>query len=149
MLTEKRTEKHAEKRTEKRTEKRNDFTEFFHRFFPRIFGVCFAAVRTVHANEKRPPKNSAKKSIAGTEQNPECRCGRGGSRSTCPFEKQKLSRKTENVFSSQFCTSLFCNNPSLSPSEAVLSTYHTDDALVSFWGCLVGHVEITARLHLL
>ena len=53
-----------------------DFTEFFHRIFPRIFGVCFSAVKTVNATEKRPPKNSARKSIAGTEQNPECRCGR-------------------------------------------------------------------------
>ena len=33
-------------------------------FFPRIFGVCFSAVRTVNATEKRPPKNSARKSIA-------------------------------------------------------------------------------------
>ena len=61
-----------------------------------------------------PPKNGLqkiqpKKSIAGAEQNPECRCGRGGSLSTCPFEKQKLSRQTENVFSSQFCTSLSSN----------------------------------------
>ena len=54
----------------------------------------------------RPPKNSARKSIAGTEQNPECQCGRGGSLSTCPFEKRKLSRKTDNFFSSQFCNSL-------------------------------------------
>ena len=29
----------------------------------------------------------------GTEQNPGCRCGRGGSLSTCPFEKQKIIPK--------------------------------------------------------
>ena len=82
---------------------------FSTRIFPRILGVCFSAVRTVNATEKRPPKNSAKKSIAGTEQNPECRCGRGGSLSTCPFEKQNFPQKTENFFSSQFCTSLSSN----------------------------------------
>ena len=58
------TDKCTEKCTEKRTEKRNVFTEFFHRNFPRIFGVCFSAVRTVNATEKRPPKNSARISIA-------------------------------------------------------------------------------------
>ena len=43
--------------------KRSVFTEFFHRIFLRIFGVCFSAERTAIATEKRPPKNSARKSI--------------------------------------------------------------------------------------
>ena len=43
-------------------------TEYFHRIFSTEifpeFSVCFSAVRTVNATEKRPPKNSARKSIA-------------------------------------------------------------------------------------
>ena len=86
--------KRTEERTEKRTEKRNVFTEFFHRIFPRIFGVCFSAVRTVNATEKRPPNNSARKSIAAQNKIQSADVVGVGSLSPCPFEKQKLSRKT-------------------------------------------------------
>ena len=51
---------------------------------------------------------SARESI-GTKQNPECRCGWAGNFSICPYEKQNISWKTKNFFSSQFCTSLPTN----------------------------------------
>ena len=61
-------------------------------------------------HRKTASKKFSLKIHCGTEQNLECRCGRGGSLSTCAFEKQKLSRRTEHFFSSKFCTSLPSND---------------------------------------
>ena len=85
-------------------------TECFHRIFPLNFSPNFRGVFFCTKNSKchwrTASKKFSQKIHRGTEPNPECRCGRGGSLSTCPSEKQKLSRKTESFFSSQFCTSL-------------------------------------------
>ena len=92
-------------------------TECFHRIFPPKFSPNFRCVFFCSKNSKCHRKTASKKFSQkihrGTEQNPECRFGRSGSLSTCPFEKQEWSRKTENFFSLQFCTSL----PSKAPPK--------------------------------
>ena len=68
--------------------------------FPRIFGVCvcvcvffFSAVRTANATERQPPKKFSQKIHHGTEQNPECRCGRAGNLSNMPIRETKIIHK--------------------------------------------------------
>ena len=125
VLTEKRTEKRTEERTEKCTEKRNVFTEFFHRIFPRktecfhrffsteIFpnfrGVFFSAVRTVNATEKRPPKGSARKSTAAQSKIQSANVATVEASQHARVRSKHYPEKTENFFSSQFCTSLPSN----------------------------------------
>ena len=72
--------------------------------------MCFSAVKAVNATEKRlqkiQPKNPSRAEseiqsadVAGVEASQHAL-----------FEKQTFSRKNENFFSSQFCTSLSSNN---------------------------------------
>ena len=64
-------------------------------FFPE-FSVC----AFLQKEQQLPPKNGLQKFSQkihhGAEQNPECRCGRAGSPSIYPFDKQNFSRKTPN-----------------------------------------------------
>ena len=93
-------------------------TENVHRIFPPNFSPNFRCVFFCSKNSKCHRKTASKKFSQkihrGTEQNPECRCGRGGSLSTCPFEKQNFSRKTENfavLHLSAFQLFVFLNMP--------------------------------------
>ena len=104
--------KNAPKKVRKTHRKTHRKTECFHRFFSPNFSPSFRVFfcsKNSKCHRKTASKKFSQKIHHGTEQNPECRCGRDGSLSTCPFKKQKLSRKTEHFFSSQFCTSLPSN----------------------------------------
>ena len=85
------------RRTDRKTHRK---TECFHQNLPTNYSPNFPCVFFCSKNSKCHRKTASKKFSQkihhGTEQNPECRCGRGGSLSTCPFEKQTLSRKNLN-----------------------------------------------------
>ena len=109
LLTEK--PKNVPKNAPKNAPKNEMFSPNFSSEIFLEFLVCvFFCSKNSKCDRKMASKKFGQKIQRGTEQNPECRCGRGGSLSTCPFEKQKLSRKTENFFSSGFCTSLPSKN---------------------------------------
>ena len=88
-------QKVAHRKTHRRTHRK---TECFHRIFPPNFSPNFRCVcvlfcsKNSKCHRKTASKKFSQKIHRGTQQNPECRCGRGGSLSTCPFEKQELSR---------------------------------------------------------
>ena len=67
-------------------------TEVFPKFLVCVFCICSKKLK---CHRKTASKKFSQKIHHSTEQNPECRCGRAGSLSICPFEKQKLSRKTK------------------------------------------------------
>ena len=94
-------QKVAHQKTHRKTLRK---TECFHRILPRILGVCFSAVRTVIATEKRPPKNSDRNPSRHRAKS-RVPMWQGWKPLNMPIGEAKII-KTENFFSSQFCTSL-------------------------------------------
>ena len=73
-------------------------TECFHRifppnFFPNFQCVCFCAVRTVHATEKRSPKKFSQKIHRGTEQKSRVPMWQGWKPLNMPFREAKIIPK--------------------------------------------------------
>ena len=56
---------------------------------------------TPNATEEQPSKTCNQKIHHGTKQDRVCRCGRAGSFSTCPFDKQKIRSGSKTCYSTK------------------------------------------------
>ena len=85
-------------RTDKMYRKMHHKIEYFHQMFPHPeILVCVFCRKNSKCDRKTASKKFSQKIHDDAKQNPVCGCGRAGSLSICPFEKQKTIQKNRKI----------------------------------------------------